>query len=90
MIIFCKKSSATPLTFREPVPSDYLGSNSRRSYLVPKHEVDVSRFADHHHHGRPVLIAKETGRLHKYQDRSALEHWGIMRDVVPDAVWENW
>lgn len=40
--------------------------------------------------GRPVLLTKEIGRLHQYQDRSALEHWKIMRQVLPSAVWENW
>jgi hypothetical protein len=28
--------------------------------------------------------------LYKYQDRGALEHWAIMRKVIPDSVWENW
>jgi hypothetical protein len=37
-----------------------------------------------------VLYDKEVNRLHKYQDRGALEHWGIMRTVLPDAVWEAW
>lgn len=90
MVIFCKKSSSTPLTFRDPVPEDYLGSKFRESYLMPKHEVNPSRFEDVHHQGRPILIAKEASRLHQYTDRGALEHWQIMRKVVPAAVWESW
>lgn len=90
MVIFCKKDNATPLTFRDPIPRDYLGSKARETFLVPKHELDPQRFADIEHRGRPVLIAKEAGRLYKYQDRSVLEHWKIMRDVLPAIVWETW
>ena len=90
MVIFCKKRSATPLRFREPVPGDYLGSKSRETYLMPKYELDPTRFARVQKGGRSVLVAKEAGRLDKYQDRGALEHWKIMRQVLPDAVWESW
>ena len=90
MVIFCKKSAATPLRLRDPVPADYLGSKSRETYLMPKYELDPARFASIQKGGRSVLVAKEAGRLHKYQDRGALEHWKIMRDVLPDAVWESW
>lgn len=47
-------------------------------------------FASYPKTGKYLLRAKEVGRLHKYQDRSALKHWAIMRKVLPDAVWENW
>ncbi|KAL4901539.1 hypothetical protein BDW74DRAFT_160087 [Aspergillus multicolor] len=95
MVIFCTKSTA-PLIFRDPVPEDFLGSRFRARYLVPKHEVDAAQFENvgledgPQGHGRRVLVDKEVGRLHKYQDRGALEHWAIMRTVLPDAVWEGW
>lgn len=90
MVLFCKKSSNTPIQFRDPVPADFLRSRSRENYLVPKHELDPAMFASWPKGGRSLLRAKEVGRLHKYQDRSALKHWAIMRKVLPDAVWENW
>ncbi|KAJ5735623.1 uncharacterized protein N7483_000748 [Penicillium malachiteum] len=90
MVLFCKKSASTPLRFREPVQSDFLGSKSRESYMVPKHEMDTSQFAVGPESGRKYLIHKEVRRLHKFQDRAALEHWEIMRKVMPDSVWENW
>lgn len=90
MVFFCKKSSNTPVQFRYPVPSDYLRSKSRENYLVPKYEIDPAVFATIPNKGRPVLIEKQLGRLHKFQDRGALEHWEIMRKVIPAAVWENW
>ncbi|KAJ5319130.1 hypothetical protein MYU51_013785 [Penicillium brevicompactum] len=89
MVLFCKKTDS-PLSFRDPVPADYLRSRSRESYLVPTHELDASMFAHWPKGGRRLLVDKEAGRLHKYQDRSALAHWSIMRNVLPDAVWENW
>lgn len=90
MVLFCKKSSSTQIQFRDAISSDFLRSKSRQNYLVPKHEVSPAVFASIPKGGRSVLIADEVKRLHKYQDRGALEHWSIMRKVIPDAVWENW
>lgn len=90
MIIFCKKSSATPLQFREPVTADFLGSKSREAYLMPKHEISSAIFQGMEKGGRHVLRKNEIGRLHKFQDRTAIAHWHIMREVMPAKVWENW
>ncbi|PWY90912.1 S-adenosyl-L-methionine-dependent methyltransferase [Aspergillus heteromorphus CBS 117.55] len=90
MVIFCKKSAATPLSFRKPVPADYMGSKFRENYLLPKQEVDVSRFQDIPKGGRRFLFDREKHLIHKWQDRASLEHWNIMRNVLPDGVWENW
>lgn len=90
MVIFCAKGSTTPLRFRSPTPADFLGSKSRESYLLPKHEINPAVFQDVEVGGRVVLRKDETGRLAKFRDRSAIEHWGLMRGVLPDRVWENW
>ncbi|PLN75207.1 putative spermine/spermidine synthase [Aspergillus taichungensis] len=91
MVVFCTKSrSPEPLRFRESDATDYLGSQFRQAYLVPKHEIDPAVFQNVHKGGSHVLRAKDTGRLSKAQDRGALEHWGIMRTVMPNAVWENY
>lgn len=90
MVFFCKKSSNSPVSFRDPVPLDYLRSKSRENYLVPKHEIDPAIFVTIPKKGARVLIEKKVGLLHKYLDRGALEHWAIMRQVIPDTVWENW
>ncbi|PYI30042.1 S-adenosyl-L-methionine-dependent methyltransferase [Aspergillus indologenus CBS 114.80] len=90
MVIFCKKSAATPLRFRQPAPKDYLGSKFRETHLLPRHEVDPARFEVIPPNGRRLLTDRESHLLHKYQDRSALEHWQIMRTVLPDLVWEYW
>ncbi|KAJ5149191.1 hypothetical protein N7448_000769 [Penicillium atrosanguineum] len=91
MVIFCtKRSTGTPLQFRAPERADFLGSNSRKNYLLPKYELDPAMFDPIPKGGRRLLVDKEVKRLYKYQDRGALEHWSIMRQVIPAAVWENW
>lgn len=52
--------------------------------------MDAGRFEAVEAGGTAVLREKEMGRLDKYQDRGALEHWAIMRTVLPDRVWEGW
>lgn len=78
------------MQFREPTSADFLGSKSRESYLLPRHEIDFSLFDTVPKSGRRFLVNKEVNRLYKFQDRAALEHWEIMRKVIPAAVWENW
>lgn len=90
MIVFCKKSAASPLRFRDPVPADFLGSKSREAYLMPKHEISPAIFQEVEKGGRPVLRESEIGRMKKFQDRNALAHWSIMRQVIPDKIWESW
>ncbi|KAJ5397601.1 Spermine/spermidine synthase family protein [Penicillium cosmopolitanum] len=90
MVLFCKKSSKTPVEFRDAVPADFLRSRSRESYLVPTHEMSPALFSTIPKDGKSILLDDEVGRLYKYQDRGALEHWAIMRKVIPDSVWENW
>lgn len=89
MVVFCKKSSS-PLRFRDAVDADFLGSKSRESYLVPKHEIDAAVFEHVEKGGQAVLRAAELARLTKFREQSALSHWTLMRQVLPDRVWENW
>ena len=88
--MFCRKSS-DGFGFRDPVEADCLGSQARRYHLLPKHEIQASYFE-----GRPgdgellILKAGHTQRLEADQKESAIEHWRIMRSVLPDIIWENW
>ncbi|KAJ5191261.1 uncharacterized protein N7498_010246 [Penicillium cinerascens] len=90
MVIFCTKNIGAPLKFRSPEQADFLGSDSRKNYLLPTHEIDPAVFDPIPKGGSRLLVDKEVKRLYKYQDRGALEHWEIMRKVIPAAVWENW
>jgi hypothetical protein len=85
MVFFCRKQNI-PVTFRDPVPADFLGSGARRAFLLPKHEIMPEEFDRE----GAVLRHGHTKELEKWQARSAIGHWRVMRTVLPDAVWENW
>ena len=91
MIIFCRKSKAA-FRFRKPVQADFLGSQAREEVLLPEHEIEASYFERARGPGlRPaVLRRRQTARLVGLQQQSALNHWYIMRTVIPGFVWENW
>lgn len=86
MVFFCRKLAGLPLTFRKPVKADFLGSGARREYLVPKHEIPPDVFVTE----GSVLTQGNTKELERWQAKSALGHWTVMRTVLPVAVWENW
>lgn len=85
MVFICKKDGQAP-KFRKAVEADFLGSASRKSYMVPKHEVPAVTFQQH---GELLTRANKKG-LEKMQVESAIGHWKLMRKVMPAAIWENW
>lgn len=90
MVMFCRKSNE-PFTFRDPVEADYLGTRARRNYLLPRHEIDAAIFEQSFEQGNLEILKRgHTAKLEVFHKNSAVGHWGIMRDIVPDAIWENW
>ena len=89
MVIFCKKTES-PLHFRQPVETDFLGSKSRETYLYPKIEIDPAVFAKANGGKQYALVEGRLAELRTWQSQSAIGHWKIMRTVLPGAVWENW
>jgi hypothetical protein len=87
MVIFCKKTAGS-LSFRKPVPADYLGSRARQAFLMPQNEVQDSGFRSSEDLG--LLTFNATEKLGKWHDQSALGHWDVMRLVLPAQVWEMW
>jgi hypothetical protein len=87
MVIFCTKLS-TGVEFRDVREGDLLNSPSREQFLVPKHEVLEGDFLVGTEEG--VLTKNDTGKLEKWHKTSAVGHWGVMRSVLPNEVWENW
>lgn len=87
VVIFCKKSEG-PLTFREPVPQDFLQSMARNRFLVPKYETSLAEFRSEENVG--LLMNNGTEALEGGQETSALGHWAVMRTVIPPVVWELW
>ncbi|RMZ91440.1 hypothetical protein DV736_g1344, partial [Chaetothyriales sp. CBS 134916] len=86
MVFFCIKPSAVPITFRQPIESDFLGSGARLEFLVPKFEVMHDEFERE----GDLLTEKNVQAVEKWQAQSAVGHWRVMRNVLPDVVWEYW
>ncbi|RMD42857.1 hypothetical protein DV735_g2273, partial [Chaetothyriales sp. CBS 134920] len=86
MVFFCIKPSAVPISFREPIESDFLGSSARLEFMVPKFEVMHDEFQRE----GDLLTEKNVNVVEKWQAQSAVGHWRVMRTVLPDVVWENW
>ncbi|KAI0322451.1 S-adenosyl-L-methionine-dependent methyltransferase [Amylostereum chailletii] len=93
MVFFCSPA-AKPLTFRSAQSPDFLDSHQREQVL--------SNFAQREIH--PSLIHGETdernvekwilrdgsNKLNEWQQSGALEHWKIMRKVLPAPFWETY
>lgn len=88
MVFFCTKSPQA-IEFRKPVESDFLGSGAREEHLLPKYEIPVWKFQ---HDGGVLSTSNSSSikELEKWQMRSAIGHWKLMRTVIPPVVWENW
>ncbi|KAI9812772.1 MAG: hypothetical protein M1827_004528 [Pycnora praestabilis] len=93
MVIFCTKSP-TPFHFRDVTEADLLGRGDfAREFLPPRYEIDEEMFKADAREGEgqgEVLRKGKTGGLREGQKRSAVDHWGIMRGVLPGVVWENY
>ncbi|KAI8723943.1 hypothetical protein NCS52_00251100 [Fusarium sp. LHS14.1] len=87
MVIFCRKTPGD-ITFRRPVPSDFLRSRARQAFLAPQHEVREQEFLDSE--DTDVLAKNRTGKVTKWHQKSAAGHWKIMRSVLPGKIWEQW
>ncbi|RAL63086.1 hypothetical protein DID88_004170 [Monilinia fructigena] len=102
MVIFCIKplsenpsSSLVPaIKFRNPIEKDFLKSNARRAYLLPKWEIEDEELSRGEEKGDEefsgILRRNDTARLAEWQTKSAKGHWGVMRGVLPGGVWIDW
>lgn len=92
MVIFCTKTKGLEIDFRRPVEADFLGSLSRRHYLLPRRELELEFPSVEEMQGEKlqVLSTADLKGLEKTQIDSAKRHWSIMRKVMPDFVWENY
>lgn len=92
MVIFCTKAKGLEIDFRRPVEADFLGSVSRRHYLVPRRELELKFPSVEEMQGEKLqlLSTADLKELEKSQIDSAKRHWSIMRKVMPDFVWENY
>jgi hypothetical protein len=54
---------------------------------MPQHEVDIKELTSG---GTDIMKRGQEHALAKWQSRSAVGHWAVMRTVMPARVWENW
>lgn len=85
VVLFCNKNGF-PWRFREPVEADFLQSLARRQSIPPSHELPLSSLIEA---VDPKVRLREP-RAEAVDVQSVMDHWRIMRKVLPDAVWENW
>ncbi|KAM3074977.1 hypothetical protein ACMFMG_007560 [Clarireedia jacksonii] len=110
MVIFCTKplssnppstiaASEKQITFRKPVETDFLGSNARRAFLMPKWEIGAEELKGMGGEGKgsknegielDILRKNDTEKLMDWQVKSAVGHWGVMRGVLPGGIWIDW
>ena len=88
MVVFCKGSSLSAVTFRQPASADFLGSGSRQVYMVPN--IDVPLEAVDRADMTDLLRVNNTMRMIGAQKESAVSHWKVMRTVLPPKIWELW
>ncbi|KAL6305826.1 S-adenosyl-L-methionine-dependent methyltransferase [Sparassis latifolia] len=91
-VFFCSPSS-NPLTFRASCVSDFLGS-PLRAYILSTfsgRELDLAPIRELPEKTRSTyLLTDMQNALVKWQEQRALEHWKIMREVLPDVFWETY
>ena len=91
MVIFCTKTKGLAVDFRKPVTADFLDSQSRKYYLLPRPELELKLPSREDMQAEKVqlLTVKNMKKFEKAQVESAKRHWTIMRQVLPAHVWEN-
>ncbi|KIM27045.1 hypothetical protein M408DRAFT_172974 [Serendipita vermifera MAFF 305830] len=98
MVFFCQKNNGeeTPsqVNFRKPRESDYLRSRLRKTILSTVLDREVPEDAitglsgDSPMGGKEWILTDGHNRLGDWQHDTAVEHWGVMRHVMPYNVWE--
>ncbi|EJD07975.1 S-adenosyl-L-methionine-dependent methyltransferase [Fomitiporia mediterranea MF3/22] len=93
LVFFCSPSS-DPLTFRPAKREDYMSSYLREHVLsvLPDREVppelilgDITPEQE-----RKWVLTDKRNPLGAWQDKGALDHWKVMRTVLPDFVWNTY
>ncbi|KHN99112.1 spermine/spermidine synthase [Metarhizium album ARSEF 1941] len=88
MVIFCKKTDDSPLSFRRPTAKDFLQSPAREEFLPLPNEIPETDMLLGEDEG--ILTRNETSKLAKWHETSAIGHWSLMRLAIPAMVWERW
>ncbi|TFK55593.1 S-adenosyl-L-methionine-dependent methyltransferase [Heliocybe sulcata] len=91
IVFFCSPSSE-PLAFREPVEEDYLHSYLREHVFTTPREINLALITEDMSEEDKLdyVLTDKKNKLGKWQEEGGLEHWKVMRDVLPDIFWETY
>lgn len=95
-IVFFCSPSPTPLIFRPAVEEDYLHSYLRRHILssLDEREITHAQIRDNSIWSAATeekfVLTDAHNALNTWQEEEALEHWKLMREIIPDVVWETY
>ncbi|KAF2646300.1 hypothetical protein P280DRAFT_464547 [Massarina eburnea CBS 473.64] len=94
MVVFCVKDDngkgKDAIKFRKAKPEDIMNSLARRSYLEPKPQWEIKYDFVEEKNGGKIMGRNDVGELEKWHEQSAVNHWKVMRTVLPESVWEMW
>jgi len=99
IVFFCTLSADVPLNFRTTASSDYQGSYLRAHIFngLPKRELSarkilgVDQDSNLLAEGAKKWILRDTSNhLAEWEQADAVEHWRVMRGVLPDVFWETY
>lgn len=98
IVFFCMTYSTTGPVFRSAMPADYHGSYLRRHVLsgLPKRQLDLDHLLGSDKD--PKILEDEDkwilrdgyNPLAQWEQADSVEHWSVMRDVLPDIFWETY
>ncbi|KAI0796915.1 S-adenosyl-L-methionine-dependent methyltransferase [Abortiporus biennis] len=92
-VFFCTPSD-NPIAFRPAIDSDYLNSFLRERVLstFQNREVPLAKITGdvEEKDKQKYILTDDNNPLVEWQQKDALHHWKLMREVLPDVYWETY
>ena len=92
-VFFCTPSEKD-IVFRPAIEADYLGSWLREQVLstFPAHEISLDLVTRDltPQQLKKYLLTDNANPLEDWQKLEALNHWKLMREILPDVYWETY
>ncbi|KAG8895077.1 hypothetical protein FRC00_008043, partial [Tulasnella sp. 408] len=95
VVFFCTQSPSIDLSIREPEDNDFVNSHLKR-YLftrfekleIPSERILGSEFSPARTHREDYILTDQWNILAVAQQKTAVDHWKLMREVLPAETWE--
>ncbi|KIO29054.1 hypothetical protein M407DRAFT_21796 [Tulasnella calospora MUT 4182] len=94
-VFFCTQSPSIELSIREPEDKDFVNSHLKR-YLftrfekleIPSERILGSEFSPARTNREDYILTDQWNILAIAQQKTAVDHWKLMREVLPAETWE--